>query len=535
VTDAAPPVRRTTTLLHVAGIAAILALAVAVTKDAWLSDDAFITLRTIDNVWSGYGLRWNPIERVQTYTHPLWMLLLAAVYGVTREPHLTTLAISLAVTASAVWLLARRLTPAGRALAFVPLAGSRAFVDYSTSGLESPLSHLLLAAFWLLVLAEAPPSRRRLLTLATLASLCLLTRLDLALLVAPGLVVEIVRGWRTRRSDVAPALALGALPLVLWHAFALVYYGFLFPNTAYAKLGTGLPSSELMAQGLRYLQESFVNDPVTLLIIAAGALVGVWRPTPQTAALSGAITMSVAYVVRAGGDFMSGRFLTPAFLCAVVLLATRLPARWPRVVPGAVVAALIVGLVPSTSPLRMGTPFVPPGQVRVGHGIVDERSVYYPATGFVPVLRGVRYTSFMWAHETMPVPIVWKVGAIGILGFTSGPALHAVDPLALADPLLARLPVTPGTTWRIGHFERDLPEGYEDTLKGCLSRVFPRAAVRPPTSSCLPYWDEANRFTDPRIAGAYRELMLITQGPLLDRSRAAAIVRWNTGGSPLAR
>jgi hypothetical protein len=27
--------------------------------------------------------------------------------------------------------------------------------------------------------------------------------------------------------------------------------------------------------------------------------------------------------------------------------------------------------------------------------------------------------------------------------------------------------------------------------------------------------------------------MLITQGPLTDRARVAAILRWNTGGSPL--
>ena len=101
MTDPASRDARTTTL-QLVGLAAVLALAIAVVKDAWLSDDAFITLRTIDNLWHGYGLRWNPIERVQTYTHPLWMLLLAAAYGVTREPHLTTLAVSLAVTAATV-------------------------------------------------------------------------------------------------------------------------------------------------------------------------------------------------------------------------------------------------------------------------------------------------------------------------------------------------------------------------------------------------------------------------------------------------
>jgi len=45
-------------------------------KNAWLSDDAYITLRTVYNFIHGYGLTWNVGERVQTYTHPLWMFLL---------------------------------------------------------------------------------------------------------------------------------------------------------------------------------------------------------------------------------------------------------------------------------------------------------------------------------------------------------------------------------------------------------------------------------------------------------------------------
>jgi hypothetical protein len=45
---------------------------------AWIVEDAFITLRTVDNFIHGYGLRWNIAERVQTYTHPLSMFALTA-------------------------------------------------------------------------------------------------------------------------------------------------------------------------------------------------------------------------------------------------------------------------------------------------------------------------------------------------------------------------------------------------------------------------------------------------------------------------
>jgi arabinofuranosyltransferase len=514
----------------------LLLFAIVVTKDAWVSDDAFITLRTIDNFWNGYGLRWNVIERVQAYTHPLWMLVLGAAYGVTREPHLTTLAVSLAMTGAVAWLLLQRLTLAGRAFALLALAGSRAFVDYSTSGLENPLSHLLVAVFWLMVLGDAPPSpsRRRLLTLATLTSLAMLSRLDLVLLTAPGVILEIYRSRRVLRPrEVVAILALASLPLVLWHLFTLIYYGFLFPNTAYAKLGTGLSSSVLMLQGLRYLSESFRNDPLTLLAIASAILIALWRRTAPAAALAFALAAYLGFVVRAGGDFMSGRFLTAPFLCAVILLALQLPTARPAVAPIALVSAAVVSLAMPASPLRM-RPFDLADGIRVEDGVDDERLVHYAATGFVPVLEGLRYTNHMWARQREGVPRVQSVGAIGVLGFTSGPGFHGIDPLALADPLLARLDVARDMPWRIGHFWRHLPDGYEDTVKLCVQRLFPSGAIRPPNGNCLASWDEINRFRDPEIANAYRELMLITQGPLFDRARLAAIVRWNLGRDPLS-
>jgi arabinofuranosyltransferase len=530
------------TTLWLTGLAAMLLFAIVVTKDAWLSDDAFITLRSIDNFWNGYGLRWNVIERVQPYTHPLWMLLLGAIYGVTREPHLTTLAVSLALTAAVVCLFCRRLTLAGRVFALVALAGSRAFVDYSTSGLENPLSHLLLAAFWLIALDERPEggpegrlsARRRLLTLAVLASLSMLSRLDLVLLTAPGVIAEIFRSRRVLRArEVIAILALAAIPLVLWHLFALIYYGFLFPNSAYAKLGTGLSSSLLMAQGLRYLSESFRTDPLTLLAIASAIPLALWRRTAATTALAFALAMYVGYIIRAGGDFMSGRFLTPPFLCAVVLLATRLSAARQRVIAMTVVTAAVVSLAVPASPLRLRRPPTTADSIRSEHGIADERSVHYPSMGFVPVLRGLRYTNHMWAQGRFGVPRVWTVGAIGVLGFTAGPGFHGIDPLALADPLLARLDVPPGAAWRIGHFERKLPDGYEETLQRCVQHLFPSGAIRPPTGDCLVSWDAINHFRDPRLGRAYRELLLITQGPLFDRARLDAIVRWNLGQGPL--
>ena len=78
------------------GLGAGLGLyALVVLQNAWLCDDAFITLRTVDNWVGGYGLRWNAAERVQAYTHPLWMFLLATCYFFTEEAYYTALVLSL--------------------------------------------------------------------------------------------------------------------------------------------------------------------------------------------------------------------------------------------------------------------------------------------------------------------------------------------------------------------------------------------------------------------------------------------------------
>ncbi|MCX6552082.1 MAG: hypothetical protein NTY02_13965, partial [Acidobacteria bacterium] len=53
--------------------------------NSWVGDDAYITFRVSDNLIHGYGLRWNVAERVQAYTNPLWMFVMAGGAAVTGE------------------------------------------------------------------------------------------------------------------------------------------------------------------------------------------------------------------------------------------------------------------------------------------------------------------------------------------------------------------------------------------------------------------------------------------------------------------
>src|SRR5262245_2250480 len=62
--------------------------------NAWMGDDAYITFRTAWNFVHGYGIVFNPDERVQAFTDPLWMFAVSAVYFVTREFFFSVTALS---------------------------------------------------------------------------------------------------------------------------------------------------------------------------------------------------------------------------------------------------------------------------------------------------------------------------------------------------------------------------------------------------------------------------------------------------------
>lgn len=485
---------------------AVLGYGIIVIRHAWLSDDAYITFRTVDNFINGYGLTWNVAERVQVYTHPLWMLLLSAVYFLTREiffsSHLLSIAISLLTVSLLVSHLADSLAAALGGVAVLAL--SKAFVDYSTSGLENPLTHLLLVAF-VIVYLEPEINPKRVFILSLLTALGILNRMDTAVLFLPAL------GWsllKLHNRAALSAAALGLVPALAWELFSLFYYGSLFPNTAFAKLNVGLISRrELVQHGLYYLQDSWQVDPLTLTTIALGAglacLTRNWRMLP----IIGGLVGYMLYIVWIGGDFMSGRFLAAPLLGATVVLVGSLErmGQRPRLALVALIAAL--GILAPYSPIR-----TPPGRNASAanpHSITDERANYYRNTGLLMAFYYPDLPDHDWALEGRAArhqgPAVVQKGSIGFFGYMAGPQVHIIDLVGLGDPLLARLPPT-DPNWRIGHLGRTVPAGYAETLAS-----------------------GQNKILDRNLAAYYDRLMLVTRGNLFDVERLVTIWNWNIG------
>jgi arabinofuranosyltransferase len=297
--------RSSTAWIAAASLSFAVLLAVMV-RLAWLSDDSYITLRTVENWLAGHGPVWNVGERVQTYTHPLWMLLLTAARATTGEHYFTTIGLGLVLSTITALLLARLAGGAVAATAVLALLiGSRAFGDFSTSGLESPLVFMLLALLAIAHGSELPPLRR-LFCVALLTGLLATTRMDLGLLCAPALLAN-ARGLPRLRAALAGAA--GLLPFGLWCAFAALYYGTPFPITAYAKaIAVGVDPLALLRQGLCYFVYVAANDPLTVTVVAAGCTLGLLRAELRSRALALGVLLYCAYVAKVGGDFMHGRF-----------------------------------------------------------------------------------------------------------------------------------------------------------------------------------------------------------------------------------
>jgi arabinofuranosyltransferase len=433
------------------------------------------------------------------------------VLPVVRYPYFALMGASLAVSALFLVLFVTGHAFRGRSgvLALLVLAGSKSFVDYSTSGLENPLSHLVVA-WGFRELWDRPGDLARLRRFALATSLAGLDRLDLVLLFLPALLAEAWARWRQHPARrVFSALALGFAPLVVWEAFSLVYYGALVPNTAYAKLATGIPIGEYFRRGWYYLRSTSAMDPAGILALVAAPLVALaaGRRTLGTAAAG--LLLALAYVFRVGGDYMAGRYFTPLIVLASCILARAELAPLAR--RAFVLVFLAAGALPPLAPWRSDPDYDVArvqslGIFRPVLGIMDERGLFYSTTGFLRARR-TRWNDHEWVRfgeelsrtfDSEDAPVV--LGPLGMEGFHAGPRVPVHDYYGLTDPLLARLPLSAGFRWRIGHFLRAPPAGYGETLAS-----------------------GSNRLRDPDLAAFHELLQQVTRAELWSPARWRAM------------
>ena len=288
----------------------------------WMLDDAFISFRYAENLAAGNGPVYNAGEHVEGYTCFLWVGLL----GISRIAGVDTPTASVilgSVFATGTLLLlffahrfSNRITTEESAISALFAGTCGAFTPWASSGMEVTLFSFLALLAVLLALSNA---RCSIITGIVLA--CLALARPEGILIAGILLFDLLLRRdpagttlkSTLRTVMTSAIVFCAIyvPYFLWRWH---YYGFLLPNTFYAKVGS---TSDQALRGLRYLI-GFLIVALPLVALFVCSFRRSWHTEFRGALL--VVAAYATYVVLVGGDIMPAfRFFAPVapILCLV--------------------------------------------------------------------------------------------------------------------------------------------------------------------------------------------------------------------------
>jgi arabinofuranosyltransferase len=443
-----------------------LILFIRILTYSWVTDDAFISFRSVINFVTGNGPVFNIGERVQVFTCPLWFFFLS--FGAYLDLNLYFFSILLGLLFSflsivLIFKLNKKINFANNKdnfsllLIFVTLVCSETFVSFSTSGLENSLSFfLILASISILVF-----KLNRLFFYLSI-SLALLNRLDLIFILSPLFCYVLYKDFRNSKLNSLWKLFIGFLPIIIWELFSIIYYGFLFPNTKYAKIG-GRSFYENIKSGLLYFFDSMQAEwhawlvifliPIIYFIYILKKKTFIFKHKDFVLALIIGVYLNIFYViVITGGDFMRGRFFsTSIFTASILLLFINFFINYNL----KRIFFLFFSLISITS-AYIGSKEI---LLFVQSGVENERNYYkkYLALHLDPENN---YYNFDWSKDARHL----NDANLNILGMNGQRAyyikknINVIDPLGVSDAFISRCPVVKNL--RSGHFERYIPLEY---------------------------------------------------------------------------
>jgi arabinofuranosyltransferase len=467
---------------------------------AWVADDAYITFRSIDHFWHGYGLRWNIQERVQTYTHPLWMLFLLVVGYPIQNLYATAISLSLICFLIILTILYKNLNTYNFIYCTLTIIASISFIDFSSSGLENPLLHLISCISIIHMSTKKDITVRY---ISTSTSLLFITRIDAIIIFIPLLINTIINSTKKHGilKTIKPLL-LGFLPAMIWTIFSIYYYGSILPNTAWAKLNHGISHTILISQAIDYFKANIIHDPTTTFVILYFIATSISSKQPIRKMIAFGVLANIAYLFWIGADYMYGRFLSNIFLCSTILIFVNNTSRLQ--IKYTISIAMLIFFNSQNWSKNFSFKYISP------EGMADERGFYYSTNGLLPktLHSDVNIVNdYSWMGdlgEKKPDNIIIKPN-IGMYGYYTKPYVYIIDPLALSDLFLSQHPMRSGH-WRIGHHERYIPYLYISSIRS-----------------------GKNMLVEKNDRDVLQDTWLITRAPLNSSGRFAAIMRLNTG------
>lgn len=479
---------------------------------AWVADDAYITFRTIENFHNGYGLRWNIEERVQSYTHPLWMLNL--LLGKYLIHDLYYLVIILGFTYSVLSLLLIYKITQKHLIIFITSAlllfSSKAVLDFSSSGLENSLSYFLIAIFFYLII-KLKDHKYFYLYLSINLSAMFLNRMDLIIPFLPlALYLFFYQSYKKKqlKKTISHGM-IGFIPVIMWSIFAVYYYGSFFANSVIAKTNLGLPDTHLQIQGFKYLYENLMYDPITSVFIYITLGYCLFSKEIINKLIGIGLSLYLFYIIHVGADYMYGRFLATPYIISIFIFAKEAH----QIKINLIKLIFIIGLVFTIYNQYQYT-FKTIKAFNIStSSFNDERAFYYRTTGLWPILTKQNgsidnhfvETPILLKNLNKRVFSLYTMGFNGYIISKIAPEMHIIDKLALTDPFLAAHPMSYGY-WRIGHFNRAINIEYYNSVE-----------------------TGTNQISLPEDRYVLDQVWLLSRAPLNDPSRVQAIINWHTG------
>ncbi len=304
-------------------------------KLSWVCDDAFITFRYVKNFVDGNGIVYNIGERVEGYTHFLWLLILSGCQWLGFEQVNASMVVGIICFAILLVLYIAISAKEARSKASLtialPLAALLLSLNYdmnvwASGGLETSLYTLLLSSAFYVWFYSNLSRPLKLMGVGKLLTLATLSRPEGALFII--LAVALLAIYELRRKHalsslikdlglmVLPVIVIG-IPYLLWK---YNYYGDLLPNTFYTKSA----GSSYFGQGFFYIWLFFrvyFTCGIALLALGvyslyrrnkhSGVTTGLPSGSPVITAITAITVYLILYVAQVGGDFMFARFIIP--------------------------------------------------------------------------------------------------------------------------------------------------------------------------------------------------------------------------------
>ena len=299
----------------------------------FIQDDSYISLQYAKNLVEGNGLVFNNGQKVEGFTSFLWVIILTIPYLIKISPELFIQSVS--VVFGELCLLVTFLISedifsdyypskeSGILWSFLPvsmLAVSGTFYYWSVSGMETTFFTFLCLMGILFYLKKEEKLSNIYISIIFL-TLAFLTRqeaviiifvLGLQLLVtdlkANGKIPNL-KSIRTFRSS--KVLSIFFIIAALFLSLRYLYFGYLLPNTFYAKTGT---SAEYLKSGIQYTL-SFYRDYLLygFMFIGASVLMIKRGSNPKVLLLYLIVVLYTLYIILIGGDVLAlHRFFVPA-------------------------------------------------------------------------------------------------------------------------------------------------------------------------------------------------------------------------------